>query len=172
MQLHSQLILTNLSSLQLDPRALLAFQCTSVSTYLVDCDQLTPFKIDSLFRYFEAPVAYEKNGSYFVIANWLYLQAQFENLIKLNHDFPIILLSSRPLNIEAIAWQYALHSFARSNSRKTVVASLYQAMQVCPSRHLGDFSKTTSNKIKKSTVEALCRGETRQSIATQLSKKG
>ena len=169
MQLHSQLININFSNLEIDPKALLAFQSTSASTYLIDAEKLTPFKSESASYYFEMPLVYRKEGKYFVIANWLYLQGQFASLIELNNELPVVLLKAPPKSIESIAWQYALHSFARSNSRKTAIASLFRVMLTSPIRHLSSFSSAIVNKVKKSSLETLCPGETRQSIATQLS---
>lgn len=169
MQLHSQLININFSNLEIDPKALLAFQSTSASTYLIDAEKLTPFKGGSASYYFEMPLVYRKEGKYFVIANWLYLQGQFASLIELNNELPVVLLEAPPKSIESIAWQYALHSFARSNSRKTAIASLFRAMLTSPIRHLSSFSSAIVSKVKKSSLETLCPGETRQSIATQIS---
>lgn len=55
MQFHdAQLTVVSISDLEIDPDAILAFQATSVSTYLVDAEQLRPFKNTSMCCYFKS----------------------------------------------------------------------------------------------------------------------
>ena len=172
MQFRSQLTSINKSSLIIHPKSLPAFQVTSGSTYTIQPEKLKPFKPNSTSIYFEMPLVFSDDNEYFVIANWLYLQHQFQNLATANSKIPIVLLSKIPCQIESISWHYALQCIARSHNRHTLISELRIAMLESPIQHLKTFFSEIDNKPKKSTLEKICIGETRQTISTQLKNLG
>lgn len=160
------------SLLQIDEKAMSAFSCTKASIYMINTEQLSPLFGKSLLNMFELPMVYEQDKQFYVFANWLFLQHQFDGLLKNSSDeIDVILFPDKPQNIGMLAWHYTFYCFLRSHDRKYSVSNFYNTLLESPSVFIQSAFIDLNGKIKKSTLLKVCYQETRQSLATQLKGK-
>jgi|GEM_PF-4264792 len=98
---------------------------------------------------FEVPFVYKDKSGYHVIANWAPLLMK-----RSSHELEIevIVYSTRPKDIEKIAWLYAWHLYFRSIHVNNIVASAYRLSLHCPERYTRQLLSIGNTREQKAIL--------------------
>ena len=99
---------------------------------------------------FEMPYAYKDKDNFHVLSNWapLLLKSSLKE-----SEIEVLVSSTRPKDIEKIAWSYAWHLYFRSIHVDNAISSAYRLSLQCPEKYTHQLLSVGKTKEPKAILE-------------------